>query len=45
MSEFKLTTVEEFEAATARYRETSGNRKKSRSRCMADPCKEPDSAL
>ncbi len=42
MSEFKLTTVEEFEAATARLLETGA---KVGGRCMADPCKEPDSAL
>ena len=42
MGDFKLTTVEEFEAATNRLLETG---QKGRSGCMAVSCKKPDSAL
>ena len=42
MSEFKLTTVEEFEAATE---QTVRDRRKGRRRCMAVSSKESDSTL
>ena len=42
MGNFKLTTVEEFEAATEKLLETG---KKSRSRCMAVPCSKTDPTL
>ena len=42
MSEFKLTTVEEFEAATERLLETGA---KGRRGCMAVSSKESDSTL
>ena len=42
MGDFKLTTVEEFEAATNRLLETGAE---SRSGWMAVSCKKPDSAL
>ena len=42
MSEFKLTTVEEFEAATE---QTVGNWREGRRGRMAVSCKEPDSTL
>ena len=42
MGDFKLTTVEEFEAATNRLLETGAE---GRRRCMAVSCKESDTAL
>ena len=42
MGDFKLTTVEEMEAATEKLLETG---KKSRRRRMAVPCEKPDTAL
>ena len=42
MSEFQLTSVEEFEAATERLLETG---KKGRRGFLADACKKPDTSL